>query len=82
LGYLVAHELCNANIESDLIMEKKLYAQELLRWSIIEWGLEHKCKYYDLSGVKINARSTEKEGIFRNKQKWGGTLYYYWVYSG
>jgi len=57
-----------------------LYSQDLLRWNIIEWGVENKCKYYDLSGVKQDNRSPKEEGIYRNKQKWGGTQQNYWTF--
>jgi len=77
LGYLVANELCNANIESDLIMEKKLYSLDLLRWEIIEWGIKNNKNYYDLSGVEIKNRSAKEDGIFRKKRKWGGSLIEY-----
>jgi len=57
--------------------EEKLYSQELLRWTIIEWGIENKCKFYDISGVKLSERTPKEEGIFRNKKKFGGTLFEY-----
>ena len=38
---------------SKIDTEQKLYSQELLRWSIIEWGLKNNCKYYDLSGDRF-----------------------------
>ena len=57
--------------------DEKLYSLELLRWKIIEWGIENKCKYYDLSGVEINNNDPKKLGIHRNKKKWGGKLVAY-----
>ena len=55
--------------------ENKLYAQDLLRWKIIEWGKKNGCKYYDLSGFKspIEGQDGKEQGIYRNKKKWGGT---------
>lgn len=65
---------------SKLDREKKLYSLDFLRWKIIEWGIENNCNYYDLSGIKIENRSSKEEGIFRNKKKWGGKLVKYSVY--
>jgi len=62
-------------------IQKKLYAQELLRWNIIKWGKENDCKFYDLAGVKVESRTTKEDGIFRNKKKWGGKLIRYLSYS-
>jgi len=57
--------------------EEKLYSLESLRWKIIEWGVENKCKYYDLSGVEVDIKTSKDAGIYRNKQKWGGELIKY-----
>ena len=37
-----------------------LYSQDLLKWQIIEWGVNHHCKYYDLAGVKMINRSPKE----------------------
>jgi hypothetical protein len=66
---------------SKLDTEKKLYSLDLLRWYIIEWGKKNNCNYYDLSGVKISNRATKEDGIFRNKEKWGGRLTIYPIFS-
>jgi len=58
-------------------VEEKLYSQDLLRWKIIEWGKKNNCSYYDLSGVKISNRTDKEDGIFRNKEKWGGKFITY-----
>jgi hypothetical protein len=75
-GYI--HESGIARSKTD--SENNLYSQDLLRWKIIEWGLKNNCRFYDLAGVKTENQSTKEAGIFRNKKKWGGTLYDYWVY--
>jgi|GEM_PF-2448230 len=72
-GYI--NELGIARTQKDY--EEKLYALESLRWKIIEWGIENKCKYYDLSGVEIDNKNPKEAGIYRNKQKWGGSLVKY-----
>ena len=59
------------------ISKSLVYSLELLRWKIKEWGIENKCKYYDLSGVEINNNDPKKLGIYRNKKKWGGKLVAY-----
>lgn len=63
--------------------EKKLYAQDLLRWTIIEWGKKKGCRFYDLSGVKYpeEQQSTKEKGIFQNKKKWGGELTLYPIFK-
>jgi hypothetical protein len=62
-------------------LEEKLYSQDLLRWKIIEWGKENNCNYYDLSGVQVSNRTAKEDGIFRNKEKWGGKLVTYPSFS-
>lgn len=66
---------------SKMDTEKKLYSLDLLRWKIIEWGKKNNCSYYDLSGIKIENRDSKEEGIFRNKEKWGGKLVAYPSFS-
>lgn len=74
-GYL--NEWGIARTEKDT--NEKLYGQDLLKWKIIEWGIENKQKFYDLSGFNPNP-STEKEtGILRYKKKWGGKQYDFWL---
>ena len=51
---------------------EKLYAQDLLKWKIIEWGKKNNFRYYDLTGVKPDLRDKKEEGIFHYKKKWGG----------
>jgi len=75
-GYINESGIARSKIDT----EKKLYSLELLRWKIIEWGIEHQCKVYDLSGFKTSNRSSKEEGIFRNKKKWGGEQYDYWKF--
>ncbi len=58
---------------------ERLYAQDLLKWKIIEWGIENKQKFYDLSGFNPNPATEKEKGILRYKKKWGGAQYDYWV---
>jgi hypothetical protein len=64
---------------SSLDTTKKLYSQDLLKWKIIEWGIENKQRFYDLSGFNPNPVSGKEEGILRYKKKWGGKQYDYWL---
>lgn len=64
---------------SPLDTVEKLYSQDLLKWKIIEWGIENKQRFYDLSGFNPNPVSGKEEGILRYKKKWGGTQYDYWL---
>lgn len=77
-GYIMESGIARSEIDK----EKILYSIDLLRWNIIEWGIKHNCRYYDLIGVKFKDRSAKEEGIFRNKRKWGGKLVHYHAFRG
>lgn len=62
---------------SEIDHTEKLYAQDLIKWKIIRWGISNDLKYYDLSGVNPNSRDEKETGIFRYKKKWGGKLIQY-----
>lgn len=62
---------------SDKDTVSKLYAQDLLKWKIIEWGISKKFRYYDLTGVNPDPGNRKESGIFRYKKKWGGTFVKY-----
>ena len=57
--------------------DNRLYSQELLKWKIMEWGIENKFRYYDLTGVNPEPKDEKEAGIFKFKQKWGGELMLY-----
>ena len=59
--------------------ENKLYSQDLIKWKIIEWGIDNHMKYYNLAGVNPQPKSKKEEGISRYKRKWGGKKYDYWI---
>jgi len=59
--------------------EEKLYSQDLIKWRIIEWGLDNKMDWYDLSGFNPNPISEKEEGIIRYKRKWGGKEMSQWI---
>lgn len=59
--------------------QEKLYSQDLLKWKIIEWGLENNMNYFNLSGFNPNPVNQKEEGIKRYKEKWGGKQADYWI---
>jgi len=62
---------------SNEVAKERLYASELLRWKIIEWGHEKGFRCYDLSGVDPYAKDEKARGILRFKEKWGGKMVLY-----
>lgn len=69
------NELGVARSERDF--DAKLYSQDLLKWKIIEWGIENDLRYYDLTGVNPQPKDEKEMGIYRYKKKWGGNLIKY-----
>ena len=67
-GYIYEFEIARTKQDS---MEK-LYSQDLLKWKVIEWGLENNLRYYDLGGINPDPRTEKEMGIYRYKKKWGG----------
>ena len=57
------------------------YSQDLIKWKIIEWGLENNMKWYNLAGFNPNPANSKDEGIFRFKKKWGGKQFDYYGIS-
>mgnify|MGYP000512916304 CR=1 FL=1 len=51
----------------------KLQPNNLLYWSIIEYGKQHGFKIFDLGGYQLKARG-HMQGINRFKERWGGQL--------
>ena len=66
---------------SPITIENKLYAAELVKWEVIKWGNENNMRFYDLTGVELNAVDEKSKGIFRFKEKWGGELTEYNKYD-
>jgi len=75
-GYIVEQGISRSILD----IEKKLYAQELLRWEVIKWGKQNNGRFYDFAGINPEKRTSKEEGIFRNKKKWGGNLVNYISY--
>jgi lipid II:glycine glycyltransferase (peptidoglycan interpeptide bridge formation enzyme) len=57
---------------SKLDYSKKLYSQDLLKWHIINWGIQNNHNFYDLTGANPNPSSEKESGILRYKKKWAG----------
>jgi lipid II:glycine glycyltransferase (peptidoglycan interpeptide bridge formation enzyme) len=64
---------------SEYDTKNKLYSQDLIKWRIIEWGIQNKMNYYDLAGANPQPESEKEKGILRYKEKWGGKRYDYWI---
>lgn len=62
---------------TSLDTKEKFYAQDLLKWSIIKWGIEKKFRFYDLSGANPIPSNDKEKGILRYKRKWGGNMIFY-----
>jgi len=71
------NELGVARSERD--SKEKLYSQDLLKWKIIEWGIENNHRYYDLTGVNPDPKDPKEMGIYKYKKKWGGDLIKYGI---
>lgn len=77
-GYINESGIVRSQIDFDL----KLYAQDFLKWKIIEWGKENNQRFYDLTGINPNPKTDKELGIFRYKKKWGGDLINYNLIGG
>lgn len=66
-------------IRSDEDKKNNLYSQDLIKWKIIEWGIDNKMNFYNLAGFNPNPTSEKEKGILRYKKKWGGEQIPYWL---
>ncbi len=80
-SYLNGHIIEAGVVRSEKDRHENLYAQDLIRWKIIEWGIKNKMKFYNFAGANPNPKSSKEEGILRYKQKWGGEQFTYWILS-
>ena|GEM_PF-6187425 len=60
--------------QSQINYEENLFAGDLIKWKIIEWGVEKGLRSYDLGGVNPNPTSKKEKNILQFKSKWGGEL--------
>jgi hypothetical protein len=78
--------ICGHIIEGSVVRSQedytnKFYSQDLIRWKIIEWGVDNNMKYYNLAGFNPKPKSSKEEGIMKYKKKWGGKRYDYFGIS-
>ena len=71
-SFMNNHIIEGGVVRSKQDFEKKLYSQDLIKWKIIEWGLNHKMNYYNLAGFNPTPSNQKEQGIFKYKEKWGG----------
>lgn len=80
IGGLLFSFMCEHIIEGGVArskedLTKNLYSHDLIKWKIIEWGVQNKMNYYNLAGFNPNPKNQKEEGILRYKKKWGGKRY-------
>lgn len=76
-SYVNGHILEAGVARSEIDRLNHYYCQDLIKWKLIEWGIDHGQKYYDLAGFNPNYTSDKERGILRYKEKWGGTPFYF-----
>ena len=76
-NYFSNHIIEGAVARSNIDKQNSYYSQDLIRWKIIEWGIEHNMKWYNLAGFNPKLETSKEEGIYRYKKKWGGIKYDY-----
>ena len=60
---------------------ERIAAGDFLQWEMIRWCHEQGISTLDLSGVALDPSSAKEAGIRRFKEKWGGQLVEYPVFS-
>ena len=60
---------------------RKIYPQDSIKWSVIQFGLSTNKRVYDLMGVKMFSTTSKDAGILRYKKKWGGSLQTFNIYK-
>ncbi len=78
-SYANDHIIEGGVARTEFDIKNKLYSQDLIKWKIIEWGIENNLKLYNLAGFNPQPSSKKEEGIFRYKKKWGGKRINYWI---
>jgi len=70
-----------ASAQSEFCLNEKIYANDFLKYKIINWGNQNHFKLYDLAGVSPDPKTAKEEGIKKFKEKWGGKQINYYIYS-
>lgn len=73
-GHIIEKGVARSNEDRN----EKLYSQDLMKWKIIEWGIDNQMNYYNLAGFNPNPKNSKEEGIKAYKEKWGGIKQFYW----
>lgn len=76
-SYFNKHILEGGVARSHIDTKYKLYSQDLIKWKIIEWGVENKMRFFNLAGFNPNPESEKEKGIYRYKKKWGGQEFFF-----
>lgn len=77
-SYFNKHIIEGGVARSKFDTQNNLYSQDLIKWKIIEWGVQNNMRTYNLAGVNPNPSDSKEKGIFRYKKKWGGEQFAYW----
>lgn len=68
-------------VQSRLARQRDIYAGDALCWAMIQWCHAQGLRVYDLSGVSPAPASAAEAGIRRFKEKWGGRVIEYPVFT-
>ncbi|MBI3629471.1 MAG: GNAT family N-acetyltransferase [Candidatus Rokubacteria bacterium] len=68
-------------VQSRIAREAKIYVGDLLYWELIRWCHERGLAVLDLGGVAVSPSDDKEAGIRRFKEKWGGDLFEYAVFT-
>lgn len=62
--------------------DKVYYANDYLKWSILEYCKKHQIKYYDFAGCNPHPSAGSKDEKLRKfKEKWEGDFYYEYIFK-
>jgi lipid II:glycine glycyltransferase (peptidoglycan interpeptide bridge formation enzyme) len=68
-------------VYSHYARQHRIYAGDLVYWELIRWCREHGLTVLDLAGVAPAPTSAKEMGIRRFKEKWGGRIVAYPVFT-
>ena len=66
---------------TDLAYERRIPAQDFLRWKTIEWAKGNGNTLYDIGGVNPEPKTEADFNLYLFKKKWGGQLIRYDTFS-
>ena len=68
-------------VQSALACEHRIYAGDFLYWEMIRWCHDRGFEVLDLSGISFSPASQKEGGIRRFKEKWGGRVVEYPIFT-